>query len=127
MTDIPNTSSYTRPVMYGIFLNASQLPNTLRNAIFSDIFSQLDFSKIDTNKFQRQQNIFFGEIPTDIKKNAEKLFPKTSNALGYYFGGTKPITVTPPTTPTKPEKTLSYFNKPSNVSPVFSSTELVEI
>ncbi len=120
-------AAYVRPLIYGIFLNSAQVPNTLRTAIFNDIFSSLDVTGIDEKKFKKEENVFFWEVPTSPRKAIEGLFPKAANNLGYFFGGS-----TPPPAPVKvesanAEKPLTYINRPWKVTPLFVSSETVEI
>jgi hypothetical protein len=48
---------YIRPLLYGIFLNSSRIPNTLRTAIVNDIFSALP-RQTESNFFKDEKNIF---------------------------------------------------------------------
>lgn len=60
--------TYIRPLIYGIFLNSTRIPNTMRTAMVNDIFSKLPREIIDETLFKEEKNIFLGEIPADEKK-----------------------------------------------------------
>lgn len=118
-------NKYERPLIYGIFLNSSRVPNTLRTAIFNDIFEQIPIA-LDDNLYKKERSIFLGEIPVETKKSVETLFQKAATSLGYSLGGTVPVSTE--TTPTvNPEKPLKYITKPTKSTPAFSSEETIEI
>jgi hypothetical protein len=43
--EINQANPYIRPSLYGVFLNSSSIPNSLRSAIFSDILTPLSQKK----------------------------------------------------------------------------------
>lgn len=112
-------TTYSRPVFYGIFLNSERLPITLRNALFSDVFSTIPLT---TDKaFVRQKDIFFGDVtPADI--STESIFYPTVFSLGYSFWWVNAPTSSPPQT-----TQLAYISQPWTVTPLFISGEGIEI
>lgn len=118
-------NKYERPLIYGIFVNSSRVPNTLRTAIFNDIFEQIPIL-LDENLYKKERSIFLGEIPVETKKIIDTLFQKAATSLGYSLGGTVPVPAeTAPVV--NPEKPLKYITKPSKATPAFSSEETIEI
>lgn len=79
-----NINKYIRPVLYSIFINSTSVPNTLRGAIFNDIFNNLKIEENDS--LMPEENIFLGEIPNSPRKSIENLFFNAVFNLGYNFG-----------------------------------------
>ena len=106
-------------------MNSTTIPNTLRTAIFNDIFNTLQIEKNDA--LLPEENIFLGEIPNSPRKSTESLFFNAVFNLGYNFGGAAPAK-TPEQTPVEHtladfQKPLKYFTNPSSVTPGFASSE----
>jgi ABC-type transport system substrate-binding protein len=128
--EINQANPYIRPSLYGVFLNSSSIPNSLRSAIFSDILTPLSQKNIiNSSYYKTENNLFLWEIPAEISKWTEKALNKALAELGYYLGWEKPKESTAPILPTYDahEETLVYINKPSNKNPIFSSMSTVEI
>ena len=114
---------YSRPVLYGIYLNAERIPKALRKALFFDVLGRLEFPK---DNLIPRDNIFLWEVQNTEKDTTETLFFQTAFSLGYTFWGTAPLpvaakTASPSLTP------LKYVSQPGTVSPLFLSSDLVEI
>lgn len=121
-------SKYIRPVLYSIFINSTSVPNTLRTAIFNDIFNTLQIEKTDA--LLPEENIFLGEIPNTPRKSIESLFFNAVFNLGYNFGWVAPQKAPETVQVAKIQdfqKPLKYFTTPSAVTPAFSSSETVEL
>lgn len=115
--------AYSRPVLYGIYLNSDRIQKPLRNALFYDVFNTIEFDK---SNFIPKENIFLGDIQNSPRTSGNPLFFQTAFSLGYSFGGTAPApTVVPPAVPEY--TSLKYVNQPGNMSPLFFSKELLEI
>lgn len=114
---------YSRPVVYGVYLNAERIPKALRKALLYDAIAPMEFSQ---DRLIPRENIFLGEVPNAPKDTTETLFFQTAFSLGYTFGGTAPLPT--PTKPATPKyDSLKYVTQPGNVSPLFLSSDLVEI
>lgn len=46
---------YSRPVVYGVYLNSERIPKALRKALFDDVIGRLEFSK---ESLLPRENIF---------------------------------------------------------------------
>ncbi len=116
-------AKYSRPVVYGMYLNSERIPRALRKALIHDAITPLEFSK---DRLIPRENIFLGEVQNAPKETSEALFFQTAFSLGYTFGGTAPLPASvPPATPKF--DSLRYISQPGNVSPLFLSSALVEI
>jgi len=114
---------YSRPSIYGIHLNAERIPKALRKALLSDALAPLEFSQ---DRLIARENIFLGEIQNTEKNPTEALFFQTAFSLGYTFGGTAPLPE--PIKPVSPKfDTLKYITQPGAVSPLFLSSDLIEL
>ncbi len=110
---------YTRPVVYGLYLNAERIPLSLRKGIIHDAILPLEYSQ--TGLVPRD-NIFLGEVQNGPVESVDVSFFQAAFSLGYTFGGTAPL----PTTPVAPGPeyaTLKYITQPGTVSPLFLSSE----
>jgi hypothetical protein len=109
--------------MYGIYLNSERIPKALRKALMHDVIGSLDIS---LDGLIPHKNIFFGEVQNPEQEKTEPLFFQTVFSLGYTFGGTAPLPA--PTQNVAPKYiSLKYISQPSNVSPLFSSSETIDI
>lgn len=114
---------YSRPVVYGVYLNTERLAKALRKALFYDVIDRIEFSK---DRLIPRENIFLGEVQNAPKDSVESLFFQTAFSLGYTFGGTAPLP--PPAKAASPKfDSLKYIIQPGTVSPLFLSSDLVEI
>lgn len=127
--DVSNVGSsfleqkYSRPVLYGIYVNAERVPKTLRKALFLDVFDHMDIPK---DHLIPRDNIFLGEIQNMPKDTTETSFSDAASALGYTLGGTEPL----PTNNVSPAPVLTslkYINQPGNVSPLFLWSDIIDI
>jgi len=114
---------YSRPVVYGIYLNSERIPKSFRKALIEDVIGPIEFSQ---ECLIRRENIFFGEVQNSPKDATESLFFQTAFSLGYTFGGTAPILapVEPASAKLAP---LKYITQPGSVSPLFLSSDSVDI
>jgi hypothetical protein len=112
---------YIRPVFYGAFMNATNLPVSLRKSIFSDVLAHID-AKDDT--IMPEENIFLGDIPNSARASTDNAFFQTVFALGYSFGGTFQA---PENKPQATKKALKYITAPGNVSPLFVSNSTFDV
>ncbi|MEI6711015.1 MAG: hypothetical protein WCK88_01925 [bacterium] len=109
--------------MYGIYLNADRIPKALRKAISNDVINHIEFPKDHLIPYE---NIFLGEVPNAPKDNSEPLFFQTAFSLGYTFGGTAPLPAS--VKPASPKlDVLKYITQPGTVSPLFLSSDLIDI
>jgi len=74
--------AYSRPVLYSIYLNADHILKPLRNALFYDVFSTLEFDK---THFIPKENVFLGDIQNSPRVPGDPLFFQTAFSLGYAF------------------------------------------
>lgn len=73
---------HSRPVLYGIYLNADRVPRPLRSALFYDIFNTIEFDK---SNFIPKENVFLGDIQNSPRTSGDPLFFQTAFSLGYSF------------------------------------------
>lgn len=114
---------YTRPVIYGLYLNTERIPKELRKALLYEVIDPLEYSK---SGLVARDNIFLGDIENSKKTTVELSFFQSAFALGYTFWGTATLTI--PSPPAVPKyQTLSHIAQPANISPIFTWSETVEI